>query len=165
MPDAIVTRRTRAADAAPDGEGGAGSLAAQPALALRETTRKLAATSAPKQTPGTGPIERLGDRAAPKHSNRKETTNGKYAGIVLAAVMIVSFAGYAECAIHGVPVAARALAKPGSHITSARDTIICCSQPAFPALAHVEGCHTINLKPLHVDCIASFDQFEPVLPE
>lgn len=26
-------------------------------------------------------------------------------------------------------------------------------------------CHTINLLPLHSDCIASFDQFEPVLPQ
>jgi hypothetical protein len=26
-------------------------------------------------------------------------------------------------------------------------------------------CHTINWVPLHGDCIASFDQFEPVLPE
>jgi hypothetical protein len=25
-------------------------------------------------------------------------------------------------------------------------------------------CHTINWVPLHSDCIASFDQFEPVLP-
>jgi hypothetical protein len=26
-------------------------------------------------------------------------------------------------------------------------------------------CHTINWVPLHGDCIASFDQYEPVLPE
>ena len=26
-------------------------------------------------------------------------------------------------------------------------------------------CHTINLIPLHGDCLASFDQFEPILPE
>jgi hypothetical protein len=26
-------------------------------------------------------------------------------------------------------------------------------------------CHTINLLPLHGDCLASFDQYEPVLPE
>ncbi len=26
-------------------------------------------------------------------------------------------------------------------------------------------CHTINLIPLHNDCLASFDQYEPILPE
>jgi len=36
--------------------------------------------------------------------------------------------------------------------------------PRFRHYRMWKECHTINLVPLHGDCIASFDQFEPVLP-
>jgi hypothetical protein len=37
--------------------------------------------------------------------------------------------------------------------------------PRFRRHRMWKECHTINWAPLHGDCIASFDQFEPVLPE
>lgn len=36
--------------------------------------------------------------------------------------------------------------------------------PHFRAYRMWKECHTIDIPPLHDDCIASFDQYEPVLP-
>jgi len=37
------------------------------------------------------------------------------------------------------------------------------TSPSFRAYRMWKECHTINIPPLHGDCITSFDQYEPVL--
>jgi hypothetical protein len=91
----------------------------------------------------------------------------KYAGIALAAVMVVAFAGHANAqymayrfAGHGY----RESPEVNNYLSARYDHLLQVS-PRFRHWHMWKECHTINLQPLHVDCIASFDQFEPVLPE
>jgi hypothetical protein len=55
---------------------------------------------------------------------------------------------------------------PGMNIyLSARYDHLLQISPRFRHHRMWKECHMINWVPLHGDCIASFDQFEPVLPE
>lgn len=89
----------------------------------------------------------------------------KYAGIVLAAVMVVAFTGYADAqymsyrfAGHGY----RESPEVNNYLSARYDHLLQVS-PRFRHWRMWKECHTIDLQPLHVDCIASFDQYEPIL--
>jgi hypothetical protein len=91
---------------------------------------------------------------------------GKYARIALAAVMLVAFAGYADAQMSYrlAGQASRQSPEVNNYLSARYDHLLQVS-PRFRHWRMWKECHTINLQPLHVDCIASFDQFEPVLPE
>jgi len=72
----------------------------------------------------------------------------KYAGIVLAAVMIVSFAGYADAQYMAYRLPPGLSRSPEVNNYLSADTIICCKS-AVPALGHVEGMPHDHLQPLH----------------
>jgi hypothetical protein len=92
---------------------------------------------------------------------------GTYARIALAAVMLVAFAGYADAQYMSYRLAGQASRQSPevNNYLSARYDHLLQVSPRFRHWRMWKECHTINLQPLHVDCIASFDQFEPVLPE
>ena len=92
---------------------------------------------------------------------------GKYSRIVLAAVMVTAFAGSANAqymsyrvAYHGY----RQSPEVNNYLSARYDHLLQVS-PRFRHWRMWKECHTIDVQPLHVDCIASFDQYEPVLPE
>jgi len=91
----------------------------------------------------------------------------KYAGIVLAAVMVVAFTGYADAQYMAYRFAgqgSRESPEVNNYLSARYDHLLQVS-PRFRHWRMWKECHTINLQPLHLDCIASFDQYEPVLPE
>jgi hypothetical protein len=47
---------------------------------------------------------------------------------------------------------------------SARYDFLLQTSPRFRSYRMWKECHTINLVPLHGDCIVSFDQYEPIIP-
>ena len=90
----------------------------------------------------------------------------KYSMTVLAAVMVVAFVGSANAqymsyrvAYHGY----RQSPEVNNYLSARYDHLLQVS-PRFRHYRMWKECHTINLPPLHQSCIASFDQYEPVLP-
>jgi len=91
---------------------------------------------------------------------------GKYSRIVLAAVMVVAFSGYADAQYMSYRVAGygyRQSPEVNNYLSARYDHLLQVS-PRFRRHHMWKECHTINIQPLHLDCIASFDQYEPVLP-
>ena len=92
---------------------------------------------------------------------------GKYSRIVLAAVMVMAFTGSADAQYMSYRVAGhgyRESPEVNNYLSARYDHLLQVS-PRFRRHHMWKECHTINLQPLHQDCIASFDQYEPVLPE
>jgi hypothetical protein len=91
---------------------------------------------------------------------------GKYSRIVLAAFMVAAFAVAANAqsmsyrvAYHGY----RQSPEVNNYLSARYDYLLQIS-PRFRHYHMWKECHTIDLQPLHLDCIASFDQYEPILP-
>jgi len=92
---------------------------------------------------------------------------GKYAWIVLAAVLVVAFTGYADAQSMKYRLAgqgSRESPEVNNYLSARYDRLLQTS-PRFRKYRMWKECHTINLPPLHASCIASFDQYEPVLPQ
>ena len=90
---------------------------------------------------------------------------GKYSRIVLAAAMVVAFAGYAQAQYMSYRVAGygyRQSPEVNNYLSARYDHLLQVS-PRFRHHRMWKECHTINIPPLHQDCIASFDQYEPIL--
>jgi hypothetical protein len=90
---------------------------------------------------------------------------GKYSGIILAAVMVVAFAGYADAQSMAYRIAGSRQSPEVNNYFSARYDHLLQVSPRFRRYRMWKECYTINFQPLHGSCIASFDQYEPVLPE
>jgi hypothetical protein len=92
---------------------------------------------------------------------------GKYSSIILAAIMIVSFGAYADAQNMSYRFSGygyRQSPEVNRYLSARYDHLLQVS-PRFRSYHMWKECHTINFPPLRGDCIASFDQYEPVLPE
>jgi hypothetical protein len=90
----------------------------------------------------------------------------RYSGSLLAAVLILSFSGSADAQQYmsfgfGAP-SSRQSPAVNLYLSALYDRLLQTS-PRFRAYRMWKECHTINISPLRGDCIASFDQYEPVL--
>ena len=91
----------------------------------------------------------------------------KLTKILIAFIVVMSFAPLADAQYMSYsPGGASDRASPAvNNYLSARYDHLLQISPRFRRYRMWKECHTINLPPLHGDCIASFDQYEPVLPE
>jgi len=94
---------------------------------------------------------------------------GKYSRLILAAIMVVSFAQYAAAqpmsysiAGYGYGYSYRASPEVNLYLSARYDHLLQ-TRPGFRAYRMWKECRTINLPPLQADCLASFDQYEPIL--
>src|SRR5689334_1635074 len=92
---------------------------------------------------------------------------GTLSRMIIAAAIVVSFTGYADAQYMAYRFAGHSQRETPevNNLLSARYDHLLQVSPRFRTYRMWKECHTINLQPLHVDCIASFDQFEPILPE
>jgi hypothetical protein len=92
---------------------------------------------------------------------------GKYASIILAAIMIVSFGASADAQNMSYRFSGygyRQSPEVNRYLSARYDHLLQVSI-RFRSYRMWKECHTIDFPPLHGDCLASFDQYEPVLPE
>jgi hypothetical protein len=90
----------------------------------------------------------------------------RYYRPLLAAVLILSFSGPADAQRYmsfgyGAP-SYRESPEVNLHLSARYDWLLRTS-PGFRTYRMWKECHTINIPPLHGDCIISFDRYEPVL--
>jgi len=92
---------------------------------------------------------------------------GNFVRLIVAAIMVVSVVRYADAQSMAYRFAGHSYReRPEVNIyLSARYDHLLQVSPHFRHHHMWKECHTINIQPLHLDCIASFDQYEPVLPE
>ena len=91
----------------------------------------------------------------------------KFSMIILAAVMAVGFARYADAqymsyGIAGYGYGYRASPAVNVYLSARYDHLLQVS-PRFRHYRMWKECHTINFPPLRGECLVSFDQFEPML--
>jgi hypothetical protein len=90
----------------------------------------------------------------------------RYCGPLVAAVVLLSFSG----SVDAQQYMSFGFAAPSSrqspavnlYLSALYDRLLRTSL-RFRAYRMWKECHTINISPLRGDCIASFDQYEPVL--
>ena len=87
----------------------------------------------------------------------------KYAAIVLAAVMVIAFTGYADAQYMAYRFSGARQSPEVNNYLSARYDHLLQVSPRFRHWRMWKECHTIDLPPLHASCIGSFDQYEPIL--
>ena len=90
---------------------------------------------------------------------------GTFARIILAGVMLVSFAGYADAQSMSYRLSGKSYRESPevNNYLSARYDRLLQTSPRFRHYRMWKECRTINDPPLHASCIASFDQYTPVL--
>ena len=90
----------------------------------------------------------------------------KAASLIIAGIMAVSFvhtanAQYMTYSWGGYRY--RESPEVNNYLSARYDYLLQVS-PRFRGYHMWKECHTINLPPLQADCLASFDQYEPMLP-
>jgi len=92
---------------------------------------------------------------------------GKFSMLILAAAIVVGFASYADAQYMSYRIAGygyRASPEVNLYLSARYDHLLQVSR-GIRRYHMWKECHTINLPPLRGDCLVSFDQYEPVLPE
>lgn len=88
----------------------------------------------------------------------------QYCGPLLTAVLISLLAGSAYAQHMSFTFREYRRSPEVNLYLSARYDRLLQTSPSFRAYRMWKECYTIDIPPLHGDCIASFDQYEPMLP-